>query len=408
MTDRPALERVLSLPVLVLYGLGTIVGAGIYALIGKVAGEAGAWAPIAFIVAAAMASLTALSFCELSARLPRAGGEAVYVDAGLRTRWLTIAVGIAMVGVACLSAATVARGFAGYAGTLVPLPHAAAILVLLAVLGVVAAWGIAESAWLAAALTVVEVGGLVVVIVAGADHFAELPARIGELVPPASGDAWLAIGSASLLCFYAFLGFEDMVNVAEEVRDVQRVMPRAILIALGVTVVLYLALTVLVVLSVPADVIAASEAPLADLFGHLTGRSLVGIGLVGVLAMTNGVLIQIIKASRILYGLADDGHLPAVLGRVHATRRTPVVATGVTLCVVAALALALPISELAQSSALVTMAVFALANLSLFVLKIRDPAPPGVRPVPLPVPIAGFLVSGGFVAFELARRLAFG
>ncbi|HEM46152.1 MAG TPA: APC family permease, partial [Alphaproteobacteria bacterium] len=224
MTDRPALERVLSLPVLVLYGLGTIVGAGIYALIGKVAGEAGAWAPIAFIVAATMASLTALSFCELSARLPRAGGEAVYVDAGLRARWLTIGVGVAMVVVACLSAATVARGFAGYAGTLAPLSHSAAILLLLAVLGAVAAWGIGESAWLASALTLVEVGGLLVVIVAGADRFAELPARIGELVPPASGDAWLAIGSASLLCFYAFLGFEDMVNVAEEVRDVQRVM----------------------------------------------------------------------------------------------------------------------------------------------------------------------------------------
>jgi len=408
MNDRPSLDRVLSLPVLVLYGLGTTVGAGIYALLGKVAGMAGSHAPVSFLVAAGMASLTALSFCELSARLPRAGGEAVYVGAGLRAPWLSTTVGLLVVVVGCLSAATVTRGFAGYASTLVPVPTSVAIGALVVALGAVAVWGIGESAWVASAMTVVEVGGLLVVIVAGGDRLAELPARWPELVPEASVEQWLAIGGASLLCFYAFLGFEDMVNVAEEVRDVQRALPRAILITLGLTVVLYLLLTVVVVLALPPAEIAASRAPLADLFQTLTGRSLVGIGLVGVLAMTNGALIQIIKASRVLYGLADQGSLPAVLARVHPRRRTPVAATLVSLVFVATLALAVPITPLAEASSLVTLAVFALADLSLCFLKHRDPSPPGVRTIPFAVPAAGFVMSAGVVVFEIGRRWPIG
>jgi len=397
---------VLTLPLLVLYGLGTTVGAGIYALLGQVAGEAGAYAPVSFLVAAGMAALTALSFCELAARLPRAGGEAIYVAAGLRTPALGKAVGVLVVGIGCLSAATVSRAFAGYAGTLVPLPSPVAVVGLLVVLGAIAAWGIGQSARAAAALTLVEVGGLLVVIFAGRGVLGELPARLPELVPPPSAAAWVSIGSASLLCFYAFLGFEDMVNVAEEVQDVQRVMPRAILLTLLGTVVLYLALTVVAVLAVPPGALAKSPAPLADLYHRLTGRSLVGIGLVGVLAMMNGALIQIIKASRVLYGMADQGHLPPVLARIDPRRRTPVVATGLTLAVVLVLALAMPIGELAEWTSLVTLAVFALANLALCALKRRAPAPGGVSPLPFAVPVAGFVVSAGFLAVELLGRLA--
>ncbi|MBW2232635.1 MAG: amino acid permease, partial [Deltaproteobacteria bacterium] len=217
MNERPHLERVLSLPVLILYGLGTTVGAGIYALIGEVAGRAGMWAPVAFLVAAGMASLTALSFCELSARLPRAGGEAVYVGTGLRSPRLAVAVGMLVAAIGCLSAATVARAIAGYLDELVPVAAWLGILILVIALGALAAWGITEAAWAAASMTVIEVGALIVVIVAGGEGLADVPAQLGELIPPLRADAWQSIGSASLLCFYAFLGFEDMVNVAEEV-----------------------------------------------------------------------------------------------------------------------------------------------------------------------------------------------
>lgn len=403
--EHPALSRVLSLPVLVLYGLGTTVGAGIYALIGQVAGRAGPGAPLAFLLAAAIASLTAISFCELGARLPRAGGEAVYVGAGLRAPWLATAVGVAVIAIACLSAATVTRGFAGYAAALSPVPQPLAIGTLLLLLGGLAAWGIGESARVAAALTLIEVGGLLVVIVAGAGSLAELPDRWTELVPAADVETWLGIGGASLLCFYAFLGFEDMVNVAEEVRDVQRVLPLAILLTLAATTVLYLALTVVAVLAVPPEVLEASDAPIADLFHRLTGRSLVGIGLIGALAMMNGALIQVIKGSRVLYGLADQGRLPAALAQVHPRRRTPTLATYTAVGVTAVLAFGLPIGELAAMSAVVTLAVFALANLALCFLKLRDPDPPFVRTVPFAVPVAGFVSSAAFVLFEVARRL---
>jgi amino acid transporter len=405
MNERPHLERVLSLPVLILYGLGTTVGAGIYALIGEVAGRAGMWAPVAFLVAAGMASLTALSFCELSARLPRAGGEAVYVGTGLRSPRLAVAVGMLVAVIGCLSAATVARAIAGYLDELVPVAAWLGILILVIALGALAAWGITEAAWAAASMTVIEVGALIVVIVAGGEGLADVPAQLGKLIPPLRADAWQSIGSASLLCFYAFLGFEDMVNVAEEVKDVERVLPQAILATLACTVVIYLLLTLVVVQTVSPEEIAASRAPLAYLWGALTGGSTVWISIVGVLAMTNGALIQVIKASRILYGLADQGQLPKVFAEIHPRRHTPVMATVVVTVVVGALALSLPTGRLAETTSAATMGVFALTNLSLFVLKLREPNVPGGRSVPLPVPLAGFVICSGFLILDLIRRL---
>jgi APA family basic amino acid/polyamine antiporter len=403
--DQPSLERTMSLPLLTLYGLGTMVGAGIYALIGKVTGAAGLWAPAAFLLAAGMASLTALSFCELSARLPRAGGEAIYVKAGFRSSGLATLVGLMVALAACVSAATVARGFAGYVAELVVVAPWLAIVGLIAALGGLAAWGIREAAWAAAVMTVIEVGGLLVVTGAGATSLAELPARLPDLLPPLQAEAWLSVGSASLLCFYAFLGFEDMVNVAEEVEDVQRVLPLAILLTLGCTILIYLALTLVIVLSIDPAELADSEAPLADVYRLLTGRSAVWISVVGVLAMTNGALIQIIKASRVLYGLAIEGHLPKPLARIHPGRRTPIIATTVVTAFVAALALGLPIGRLAEATAVITLATFSLANLALCFLKRREPPPDGVRPVPFAIPVAGFVVSASFLGFEVFHWL---
>jgi amino acid transporter len=196
-----------------------------------------------------------------------------------------------------------------------------------------------------------------------------------------------------------------MVNVAEEVKDVRKVLPQAILATLICTVVIYLTLTLVLVLSVRPEDLAGSEAPLADLYGRLTGRSTAWISLVGVLAMTNGALIQIIKASRIVYGLADQGQLPAVFARLAPRRRTPVIATILVAGIATALALSAPIEHLAEATSIVTLGVFGFANLALVLLKRRGPAPDGVAPVPLAVPLAGFLVSAGFLAFELFRRI---
>lgn len=398
-----SLKRTLSLPTVVLYGLGTTIGAGIYALLGEVVGVAGFQAPATFVVAALLASATALSFCELSARLPHAGGEAVYVEVGFGSRRLGRVVGLAIALAACVSAATVARGFVGYVTTWLPLPDAVWLVLAVGVLGALAAWGIEESARAVALITVIEAGGLLLVTFACRDGLAQAPARLPELLPGLRIDAWAGIGGATLLCFYSFLGFEDMVNVAEEVRDVRRTLPRAILVTLVVTLLLYLLLCTAAVLTLPPAELAASEAPLVDLYARATGGSGAPLRVVGVLALMNGALVQLIKATRILYGLGSRGQLPAWLGRVHPGRRTPVAATGVAVALALALALALPIAPLARLTSGLTLLVFALANLALVRIQRREPAPAGAPRVPRWVPMAGAAVSAGFLVLEIVR-----
>jgi len=398
------LEPRLTLPLLVLYGLGTTIGAGIYALLGVVAGEAGMHAPLAFVAASVLASFTALSFCELSARLPRAGGEASYVHEALRSSALTRTVGGAIVLASCVSAATVARGFTGYAAGVAALPDGVWLFALVVSLGALAIWGIGESALVAASITLVEVGGLLLVIAVNARALGDLPPRLPEMLAPGDVAAWGGIGSATLLCFYAFLGFEDMVNVSEEVHGARRVMPLAILVTLGCTVALYLALATVAVVAVGPDALAASRAPLALLYAHGSGHSPALLHLVGMLAMLNGALIQIIKAARLLYGLATQGQLPSLFAYVHPRTRTPVFATLFAIAATLALAATVPIAPLAELTSTITLAVFALANLALVILKRRVPAQDDLFSVPLVVPVLGCAVSLGFVMLEVSRR----
>jgi APA family basic amino acid/polyamine antiporter len=391
---------------MVLYGLGTTIGAGIYALTGTIAGLAGAYAPVAFGVAALLAAFTAFTFAELSARYPRSAGEAVYVASGLGLPRLGTAVGLLVVLAGSVSAATVTNGFVGYASELVALPRALGILGLVAGLGLLAAWGIGQSVRAAAILTGIEVLGLLGVIWVARGELADLPERLPELLPAANVDAWRGIMVASLLAFYAFLGFEDMVNVAEEVKDVQRTLPLAIIVTLLVTTGLYVVVATVAVLAVPPQELAARDAPLSLVWERATGSPSALITVIGVLAMVNGVLIQMIKASRVLYGLAAHSWLPAWLGRVHAGTRTPVRATALVAGVVLAFALWLPLAPLAEITAVLTLAIFTLVNLALWRAKRVDPAPPGVTLFPIWVPIAGFAVSLGFLLFEASRLVS--
>jgi amino acid transporter len=338
------LRRSLSLPVLVLYGLGTTVGAGIYALTGKVAGQAGMLTPLSFALASALAAFTAFSFAELGGRLPRSAGEAVYVREGLHAPVLGLIVGLLVVLSGSVSAATISNGFAGYLGELLPV-------------------SVRESVGVAAVITLVEVGGLVVVIWAASDHLLELPSRLHELTPGSAG--WPGVFSASLLAFYAFLGFEDMVNVAEEVKDVRRTLPRAILWTLALTVVLYLALSITCVLVVPPEELG------------------------------------VIMASRVLFGLSRDGQILAAFGRVHPRTRTPLLATAAVTALVAVLAAAFELAALAEAAALVTLVVFASVNLALVGLKRRGNPPEGVIGVPVWVPLCGFAVSVGALGWRV-------
>jgi amino acid transporter len=403
-TARPQLRRIVSLPWLVLYGLGTTIGAGIYALTGVVAGRAGMGAPLAFALASLLALFTALSFAELSSRFPRAGGEAVYVREGMGGRRLATLVGILVVFAGVVSAATVSVGVVGYLGEFVSVPRLLTIGVAVLLVGGVAAWGIRESIVLAGVLTLLEIGGLLAVVGYGVEHLTALPARVGEMLPRDVG-VWRAVGGAAVLAFYAFLGFEDMVNVAEEVREVRRTMPRAILLTLLVTTVLYALVTTVAVLVVPPEELAASDAPLSLVFAR-SGGPAAALGVIAIFALLNGALVQIVKASRVLFGLADQGSLPARLARVHSRTRTPLLATTLATGATLLLALAFPLAVLAETTSAITLAVFTLTNLSLVLVKRRNPAPADATTFPIWVPGVGFFVSLGFMALAAIEHVA--
>ncbi len=396
------LKRSINLPLLCFYGLGTILGAGIYVLVGKVAGAAGLYAPIAFLVAALIAGLTGLSYAELSARMPRSGGEAVYVEQAFHRRWLSGLIGWGVVATGLVSAATICRGFVGYLELFVHLPELLVITLLVLAMVVLAAWGIAESVGIAAAITLLELLGLLLVVVGAGDNFATLPIRWRELVPGFEWQAWLSIAVGAFLAFYAFIGFEDMVNIAEEVKEPQRVMPRAIIIALLIATPLYVVVAVLAVLALPIDQLAESRAPLADILDQGSWVSAQWIAVISLIAALNGALVQIIMASRVVYGMARQGNAPGSMSHVNASTRTPVRATVLVGGLVWLMAILFPLVTLASITSLIILVVFAVVNLSLLSIKRGGPGPVNI---PFWIPGLGAVLCLLLVALQVGGQL---
>ena len=270
--SQPALARRLSLPLAVLFGLGVTIGAGIYVLIGVAAGRAGMHAPWAFVLAAIVMAPTAASFAELAARIPVSAGEAAYVDAGFGS-WLTRLVGLMVAFVGVTSAAAIARGSAGYIGELVPLPFMLLLIAVVLTMGVVAVWGIMESVVIAAAMTLVEIAGLLVIVVCGAVTLPDFTARLPEAVSGlGSASAIAGVLGASLLAFFAFIGFESLANIAEEVKEPERTLPRAIALTLMLSTALYVMVVWVALIAVPREALAAASAPLSLVYAKVTER----------------------------------------------------------------------------------------------------------------------------------------
>jgi hypothetical protein len=251
-----ALQRRLSLPLLVLYGIGITIGAGIYVLIGAVAGHAGTYAPWSFVLAAVVMAFTVGCYAELTTRFPVSAGEAAYVRAAFRSRAASTLTGLLTIVIGIVSSAAVALGAAGYIAQFTDLPPSAIVALVLAVLGAVAAWGILESVLLASLFTLIEAGGLIAIIVAGLH--AGLPLAGALRVPPLDIGTLSGIGYASLLAFFAFIGFEDLANVVEEAKVPHRDIPRAMVLTLVISTVLYVAVAAIAVAAVPVAELAAS------------------------------------------------------------------------------------------------------------------------------------------------------
>jgi len=271
-------------------------------------------------------------------------------------------------------------------------------------MGGIAAVGIRESVSFAGAMTVIEVGGLLMLILAGLASGPDLITRLPEVAPPL-GDARVLAGimSAALLAVFAFVGFESVVNLAEEVHDPRRVVPRAIFWTLGLTTLLYVLVVWVALVAVPPAELARSDAPLALVFQRLTGGSPWIMSVIAIVATLNGIIVQVIMASRVLYGLGKQGSLPAALMRVNAVTRTPVNATVLTATLILALALTLPLGHLADLTSRITLLMFAIINLALVRIKLRDGGhepPRRAYVAPLWVPCAGFASCMALLAID--------
>lgn len=379
------LKRRIGLGLLTAYGVGVIVGAGIYVLVGAVAAEAGVWAPLAFVLAGAIAAPTALSYAEFSTRLPEAAGEAAFVANGLQAPWLGTLVGLVIVLAGAVSAAAVLRGGVGYLGAVTGWPAGPSVIVIGALLAAVAVVGVLESLALAAVFTVVEVIGLLLVVYAGFTAAPVVDFQFPQEI------VWSGVSAGAVLAFFAFIGFEDIVNMAEEVREPERTLPRAILLSLVIASLLYALVSWAAVRTVPIDRLGASEQPLALVWQMSQGGNAAFLSLIAVVAALNGVLAQIVMASRVLFGLGRRSPWLAGFHHAHSRFGTPVRATLLVGVVVIVGALALPIADLAGFTSVLLLAVFVLVNGALIAIKRR--APEAAFRVPMAVPVFGLVVA---------------
>ncbi len=391
----PRLVRSLTLTHAVLYGLGVTIGAGIYVLVGLAAGRSGMHAPLAFMGAALVMAFSAASFAELGTRMPVSASEAAYVQAAFRLDWLSLGVGLLVVTTAIVSAATISVGSAGYVAVFLPVPAPWIISGVVLAMGVVACLATVQSVTFAGAMTLIEVGGLVLIIVAGLGHGTDVVTRLAEIWPSA-GDttAWIGIAGTALTAVFAFIGFEHLVNVAEEMKEPNRTLPRALFLTLGLTALIYGLVVWIAVTAVPPQELARSSAPLALVYERLTGLPLVTMSAIAIVATLNGVIVHMIMIARVIYGLADQGSLPKALTRLNPVTHTPLLATAIEVGAILVLALAVPLAGLADLTAVFTLVIFTVVNLALIRIKSRNEAPPmGTFICPRWVPFAGLVSS---------------
>ena len=348
--------------------------------------------------ASLLAAFSAFSYAELAARFPRSAGEAIYIEEGFGIQKLSMAVGFMVVLVGIVSVATLAHGFAGYLNVFVTFSQPIVIVVLVIFIGLVCAWGIGQSVMIASIMTIVEIIGLLIILYVGRESFSLLPEQLPSLIPPFDASIWAGIVMGSFIAFYAFLGFEDIVNVAEEAINPRKNIPRAIIISLIITTLFYVLISVVAILLLSADELSASEAPLAMLYEKTTGQSPVVITLISLISVVNGALIQVIMASRVLYGMSRKQWLPEKIGEINAVTHTPVIATSIIIAAILFFSLLFPLLSLAKITSFITLNIFMLINFSLLKIKLSKRMHEGFT-VPIWVPFTGGVSTLLFVLY---------
>ncbi|MGW7090762.1 APC family permease [Streptomyces sp. NPDC054874] len=384
------LKKALTTPLLYFFILGDVLGAGVYVLVGQVAAESGGavWAPL--LAALCLALLTAASYAELVTKYPRAGGASHYATLAYGP-FLGFLAGFCMLAAGVVSVAALARGFGGdYLSEFVSLPIVLVTIVFLTALALLNARGISESTRANVAATVIEVGGLLLVIGLGAWIVLRGDGDLGRLTDlgTARQGPAAALLSGAVLAYYSFVGFETSVNVAEETRDPRRSYPRALFGALVTAGAVYALVGVAAAVAVPTAKLTESSGPLLEVVRAAGGVPAELFSAIALVAVANGALLTGIMSSRLAYGMARDGLLPRFLTKVLPGRRTPWAAIATTAALSLLLALTGDVTTLASTLVLLLLVVFFLVNTSLLVLR-RDTASQNHFRAPTIVPVLG-------------------
>ncbi len=366
MEEKGELKRALGLFEVTLSGIGIILGAGIYALIGEAAGLAGNAVWMAFAISALVALFTGLSYAELSSMFPKASAEYEYTAQAF-SRFLAFIIGWLISFSGVIAAATVALGFAGYLSALSGAPQMPSALVLVVLLSAVNFIGIKQSAWVVVVFTIIEALGLVFIIALGVPYLGS----VDYLEMPFG---FSGIFQASALIFFAFMGFEEMVKLSEETKDPERTIPRALILAVFACIVLYILVALCSVSILGWQKLSHSAAPFADIaFVALGQDASTIISVMALFATANSALLMLLASSRVVFGMAESGSLPRKLASVHPVTRTPWVAILLSMGSCMAFVLLDDIDFVANVNNFTLFITFVVVNAALIVLRYKRP-----------------------------------
>ena len=400
----PQLRRTIGPTQLAFYTLGSMLGSGIYGLVGQAAGLAGNAVWLSFLVAFVAALLTALSYASLGSRYPRAGGVAYIVERAFRSPLLGFVAGLGILCSGLTSIATQAQIFAGNLAELTGGSTSVIALGFLLITSGIVFRGIRESMWVNILCTCVEATGLLIIIGTGFSYWGS----VDYFEVPKSGDhagagMWIAVMQGTILTFFAFIGFEDTLNVAEECREPEWTLPIGLLTAMVVAAAFYFGVAISVVSVVPWQELAVAPGPLTEVM-RTAGPMIppVIFTAITMFAVANTALVNYVTGSRLLYGMAQQELLPAPLGRVHPTTRTPYGAILAILILLVPLTLFGTVTELASASVLLLLTVFTAMNIALIILQRRPGEARSKFEIPAIIPAAGALVCTGIMVVRVA------
>jgi len=361
------LKRSLGLFKTTLMGVGVILGAGIYALVGKAAALSGNAVWISFTIAALVAALTGLSYAELSSFIPKAGGEYYYIQRAFGRFFAFLLTWLLILGLA-IAGGAVALGFGGYFSAMFDTNMVWTAVVLIILTSIALYIGTEQAAWIAVACTVLEIVGILIVIAVGIPEMGSV--NYFELATDTSG-----IIAAGALIFFAYIGFDEIVQLAEESKQPERTIPRAILLSIFITTVLYVSVAIAVISILPWESLSESNSPLADVVAKSLGQeAFYLLSAIALFSTGNTVLIIMLAASRLLYGMAESGSMPSLFAEIHPKNQTPHKATfAIALVAIVMVLLLQKIEIIANLTNFAFFTTFLLVNAAVIALRFKEP-----------------------------------